>query len=191
MPEDNLSTTMQILEFISDEDLHSSIYWRTDGKYGPVTFFITSSDLLAWGGTDCEEVNEETLPLLKQAVEECKAIDPVCGAIAGCDLFICRANKSRPQGAAYPDERELWPLFNACGPERRTGVGNPYTPGERKTPPGGSHGFLQEFKTWLVKERHKTEGRIILPWNFIRKAKLAAYRSCLIKVWQIEERTEA
>lgn len=124
---------MQILEFIDVEELHGLIWWRTDGEYAPITFWTNSNDLLAWGCADGEEINEETLPLLKQAVEDCKAIDPVCGAITGCELFACRMNKMRPQGAAYPKERELWPLFDACGPERETGLGNPYKPGEYKS----------------------------------------------------------
>lgn len=48
-------------------------------------------------------------------------------------LFACRSRKMRPQGACYPDDHpELWPLFDACGPEREVGMGNPYRPGERK-----------------------------------------------------------
>lgn len=124
---------MQLLAFIADEELHGLIWWRTDGEYAPITFWTNSNDLLAWGCADGEEINETTLPLLRQAVADCKAIDPVCGAITGCELFACRLNKMRPQGAAYPKDRELWPLFDACGPEREIGLGNPYRPGEYKS----------------------------------------------------------
>jgi hypothetical protein len=123
---------MQVMTFFSDEELIGILHWRTDGEHAPITFWTNSSDLLAWGCADCEEINEATFPILKQAVEDCKAIDPVLGGIMGCELFACRVNKMRPQGAAYPKNRELWPLFDACGPERETGIGNPYRPGEYK-----------------------------------------------------------
>ncbi|UVG35196.1 hypothetical protein SEA_CECE_190 [Microbacterium phage Cece] len=47
------------------------------------------------------------------------------------DLFAARVRKLRPQGACYSRyPEELWPLFNEAGPERETGFGNPYKPGE-------------------------------------------------------------
>lgn len=121
---------MQILEFFAKEDIRDMLYWRTDGEYAPITFYIITNDLMYWGCADAEAVNAETLPILKQAISDCKAIDPVLGAIEGCNLFACRVRKMRPQGAAYPDERGLWPLFDACGPEREVGLGNPYRPGK-------------------------------------------------------------
>lgn len=128
----NHDFVMQVLRFFDEEDLVGMLHWRTDENHAPITFFINTNDLLAWGCADCEEVNEETLPVLKQAIEDCKAIDPVLGGITGCELFACRMNKMLPQGAAYPEKRELWPLFDACGPEREIGIGNPYRPGEYK-----------------------------------------------------------
>lgn len=91
---------IEILEFIAEEDLHGMLYWRTDDCYAPITFWINSNDVLAWGCADVTEVNEETLAVLN----DCKEIDPVCGLLFGCDLFACRIAKSRPQGAAYPKE---------------------------------------------------------------------------------------
>lgn len=123
---------MEVLGFIADEDLHDMLWWRTDGEYAPVTFWINCNDLFAWGFADAEDLTPESLPVLKQAVADCKEIDSVCGSITGCELFACRMRKMRPQGAAYPEERELWPLFDVCGPERETGLGNPYKPGEYK-----------------------------------------------------------
>lgn len=49
------------------------------------------------------------------------------------DLYSCRIEGMRPQGAVYRhNKKELWPLFDACGPEREVGLGNPYKPGEYK-----------------------------------------------------------
>lgn len=49
------------------------------------------------------------------------------------DLFCARVRGERPQGACYSRyPQELWPLFDAVGPERETGLGNPFKPGEYK-----------------------------------------------------------
>lgn len=128
-PEKVVPLMVEVLEFIAQKDLFDIMFWRTDGKYAPVTFILNTSDLLAWGCADAEEINTETFPLLKQAIEDCEAIDPIFGAIEGCSLFSCRVKEMRPQGVAYPENRELWPLFDACGPKREIGIGNPYPPG--------------------------------------------------------------
>lgn len=123
---------LDLLGFVADQDLCGMLYWRTDGQYAPVTFWINTNDLFAWACAEGEEVNESNLPLLKQSVEDCVKIDPILGTLEGCALFAARMNKMRPQGAAYPKCRELWPLFDACGPEREISIGNPYRPGEYK-----------------------------------------------------------
>jgi hypothetical protein len=47
------------------------------------------------------------------------------------ELFAARVRGVRPQGASYSlYPRATWPLFDACGPKRETGLGNPYEPGE-------------------------------------------------------------
>lgn len=120
-----------VLKLFANHDICSSLQWSISDK-GTVVFNTNANDLFAWGSADGEDVTPENLPLLEQAINECLARDAITGAIYGCDLFAARVRKMRPQGAAYPDERSLWPLFDACGPERKTGLGNPYKPGERK-----------------------------------------------------------
>jgi len=48
------------------------------------------------------------------------------------DLFAARVRKMRPQGAAYKVryDESIWPLFDACGPVREVGFGNPKEPGQ-------------------------------------------------------------
>ena len=58
-----------------------------------------------------------------------------CQSTAGFTLrsFIAAVDRRHDlRGAAYPEQRELWPLFDACGEERVIGYGNPYKPGENK-----------------------------------------------------------
>ncbi|UDL15984.1 hypothetical protein QEH42_gp234 [Microbacterium phage Pumpernickel] len=46
-------------------------------------------------------------------------------------LFAAKSRKMRPQGAYYKSIPEnIWHLFDACGPEREVGMGNPRKPGE-------------------------------------------------------------
>lgn len=122
---------MKVLALIEEHDLFWSFFWRTDEGYAPITFMINTNDLFCWGCADAEKVTPENFDDVVQAIKDCEAVLPRIGKIEGLSLFACRLNKMRPQGAAYPQEKELWPLFDACGPERETGIGNPYTPEQK------------------------------------------------------------
>jgi hypothetical protein len=122
--------TIRVLTLIRQKDLHSTFYWITDGEYAPLTFFLNCNDLMAWGASGCYDITPDNIDRLEKTIEECEAIDCYDGAIIGCDLFVCRERKMRPQGAVYPEDRRFWPLFDACGPEREVGLGNPHAPGE-------------------------------------------------------------
>lgn len=116
---------LAVLELFARHDRHSEVWWRTDGAYAPITFFVNCNDVFAWGCADCEQLTEETLPALAQAYQDSDKV--------GAELFCSRVRKERPQGAfyAYIPEEE-WPLFDACGPEREVGPGNPYLQGTYK-----------------------------------------------------------
>ena len=104
-----------ILAFISKHDIHDCLWWRCDGKYAPVTFFINCNDLFYWGTSDCEPFRIDDIPAMQQAIED-------CGGYLGVELWCCRKRGMRPQQPAYPrfdDEKHLWPLFDACGPVRK------------------------------------------------------------------------
>lgn len=128
MPNNNMEDyefMVDLLAFTAEHDIFP-MWNKTDG-FPPIAFFINTNDLFAWGCADCEPVTAETFPALKQAVEECRAIVPTWqGAQDGCALYACRRRRQRPQGAMYPEPAALWPLFDACGPERPVGLGNPY-----------------------------------------------------------------
>lgn len=118
---------LHVLAFIDEEDLRDVIRWNINGEH--IAFVVICNDLTDWGCADAQVINEENFAILKQSVAECNVIDPALGSIVGCELFVCRVRGTRPQGAAYPGDRKLWALFDACGPERAIGVGNPYAPG--------------------------------------------------------------
>jgi len=121
---------LQVMKFFEDHELHEFLYWsmaEEDDK--PITFWIIANDLFEWGCGDCEDITEDNFSVFKQAVKDCEEISWALGGY-GCELFACRVRKMRPQGAAYPKEQELWSLFDACGPKRELGAGNPCEPGE-------------------------------------------------------------
>lgn len=114
---------MDVLTLMAKHDATQAIWWRCDGEYAPITFFINCNDLFFWACADCETITPENLPILAQAYEDSEYL--------GAALFCARVRKMRPQGAWYSYcDRKEWPLFDACGPEREKGFGNPAAPGE-------------------------------------------------------------
>lgn len=90
----------------------AELWWDED-----LTFDANCSDLFFWGCADSEDINEEDLPLLRQSLEDSES--------HGMLLYCARKRKMRPQGAYYTHLREDEALFDVCGPERKTGIGNP------------------------------------------------------------------
>ena len=121
---------VRVLELfsLSHADTYGDLFWRVDD--GRVRLFANVSDVFAWGGSDCEDITPETLPALEQAYADLKAV----GAEEfTAELYAARQRGMRPQGAAYPsDAHESWrkvsALYNACGPVRELGLGNPKAP---------------------------------------------------------------
>lgn len=94
------------------------------------------SDVFAWGGADAEPITPDTLPALEQAYTDLKTID---ADLYLPELYAARQGGERPQGAAYPDDktknwRQVSALFDACGPERALGLGNPKAAPAHKEP---------------------------------------------------------
>jgi hypothetical protein len=113
---------LSIFAFDNTED----IWWRTDGEYAPVTFFVLCNDLFHWGTADLEKITPASLPALKQAfVDAGEAAEH--GTVWAAYLFCARQRGMRPQGAQYKHINEaMWPLFDACGPLRPVEMGNPH-----------------------------------------------------------------
>lgn len=129
----------KLLEFLIDVfhtfslinyDICDELYWRTDGEYAPITLFVNVNDVFHWGCADSEDITPESLPEFKKALNDINEVAPkrVCSEYDAIVLYAARMRKMRPQGAAYPFDKEIWPLLNECGPEREVGLGNPHTP---------------------------------------------------------------
>lgn len=117
---------------LSHADNYGDLFWRVDD--GELKLYANVSDVFAWGGSDVEEITRETLPELEQAYADLKAV----GAEEfTAELYAARLRKMRPQGAYYPTDaheswRRIYALFDACGPERALGPGNPKKPSQAK-----------------------------------------------------------
>jgi hypothetical protein len=94
------------------------IFWRVDEEYAPITIFVNCNDLFFWGCADAEQITTENLEVLEQSYKD----DERNGGL----LFCCRVRGERPQGAYYKHiKKEKRHLYDACGPEKETGFGNP------------------------------------------------------------------
>ena len=119
---------MRVLKAASDVDGHEMIWWRCDGEYAPITFFAKCNDTFAWACAGLERITPENVADLEKAIADVSSATGRTGwgvDCSWCELFVARLRKMRPQGAAYPEDERLWPLFDACGPEREVGMGNP------------------------------------------------------------------
>ncbi len=121
---------LDLLRLLGKEEICDLVFWIVDEEDN-LQFFLGCNDVFGWASADAEEITSENLPQLRQAIIDIKAIDEHAPIWDACQLFVARIRGMRPQGAAYPKEKELWPLFDACGPEREVGFRNPYKPGEK------------------------------------------------------------
>lgn len=88
-------------------------------------FFINCSDVFDWACAECEEISPENIDVLESCIADIRAVSPKHLYKAPV-LFCCRVRSCRPQGAMYDYlPTELWSLFDACGPKREVGFGNP------------------------------------------------------------------
>lgn len=121
-----VSFVKRVLRLFAEYDLYDQLFWTERLEMG-----VRCSDFFFWGTADVQLLAKESLGQLQQAIADCGNVIEN-GEEFGPLLFAARERRMRPQGAAYDTlPRELWPLFDACGPKRVTDVMNPYAPGER------------------------------------------------------------
>lgn len=126
---------LEIFKVLTEYELPLSdeLYFSTNED--KIRVYAMVNDVFWWACADLEEITVDNLPILKEAIKE---IDEATSKFRYIDdgiwaeLYAAKVRKLRPQGACYPKDTRLWPLFNKCGPEREPGFGNPYNPGEYK-----------------------------------------------------------
>lgn len=116
-------------------DNTENLWWTAD-RAGHLHFQVLCNDAFAWACADGEEITPDTLPELERAQQDAVTWtdDPTQDDFGL--LFVSRLRGMRPQGAMYRYlDRRLWPLFDAAGPERELGLGNPHArPADEETP---------------------------------------------------------
>lgn len=104
----------RLLILVATHDVQDSLMWNSS-----LQFAIACSDAFCWACADAENIETDA------------DIDDLAAAIldAGDDgplLYCARRREMRPQGAMYDHiDKKNWPLFDACGPVREAGFGNP------------------------------------------------------------------
>jgi len=113
---------INLLKLAAEYDFREDLYWNKD-----LRFLIMCSDVFAWGYADLESItSQEDVDLLEQCIKDCQVAGQF-GEVYASQLYCAKKRKMRPQGAYYKhiEVKELWPLFDACGPEREVNFGNP------------------------------------------------------------------
>lgn len=129
--------TERMFEILYDHDMFfgdGQIYWNYENRRerDGMFFFVNCNDQFFWASADGEPITDATVELLDECLTACAAHDEDEWGFA---LFCSRARGMRPQGAFYAHmPKVLWPLFDACGPEREVDptkwFGNPYPQGQ-------------------------------------------------------------
>ena len=105
---------IKLLTIAARYDAMDTLFWNEE-----LEFSVICNDIFWWGTADLEEITEETIDDFETAL--------IDGGIAwGATLYCARMRKMRPQGAMYEHiNKDVWYLFDACGPEREVDFGNP------------------------------------------------------------------
>lgn len=126
---DSISHFCEVMRFCAEHDMTSHIIVHV-GDDSKLEVAADCSDCFWWGCADAEEITSENFQLFRDTVTECESLDASSENFASLyagELFAARVRKMRPQGASYElYHPALWPLFNACGPERTCEYGNPH-----------------------------------------------------------------
>lgn len=123
IPSTQLTEVFRIFAFNHTEDL----WWRENEENREIIdFYVNCSDFFHWGTSDVELITAEKLGILYEAKAEIDALNIADHKREYGLLFCAKVRGMRPQGAYYKYlDEALWPLFDACGPMRETGFGNP------------------------------------------------------------------
>lgn len=121
---------LEVAKLAARHGLRDELIWTED-----LAVAVDVSDLFYWACADAEDITEENLPMLRQAIEDVEAVDSNRNYYAAM-LFAARVRNLRPQGKFISDyvrgrddeqTEQLKALFLAL-PERPVDIGNPYTP---------------------------------------------------------------
>ena len=129
MPElpPHAADVMYLFGFPYGADCTDGLWWRAY-EDGQIKLFAQCSDTFHWASADMEEIEEDDIPLLRQCLEDLKAVDEQYLLDV---LFAARKRKMRPMSlwlafrdpktGEYDRDKPRWEshqLFLDAGPER-------------------------------------------------------------------------
>lgn len=107
---------IKVLKFLARHELADSMFIME--RDGELLVGENCNDYFYYASADMELVTAENLPVFEKAIEDCKSVWSTGESWAG-GLFACRVRGMRPLTMAYVNmPKQLWPLFDAAGPER-------------------------------------------------------------------------
>jgi hypothetical protein len=106
---------LEVLSLFSldETDCYGELFWRCENP-NTVEFFANVNDVFWWATADTEPITPEDLPAMRLAIADVRDID----IYTWTELWVARKRKMRPQRPAYPKDKRLREMFDACGPER-------------------------------------------------------------------------
>ena len=113
---------------IADGNLDSNFWAYSNGK-DEIEIHVNCNDVFMWACSEGYPLGDEDLDDLARCYNDvAKRTGDLKDTNNATMLWACRLLQERPQGAMYPKDKRLWPLFDAVGPEKEVGRGNPYSP---------------------------------------------------------------
>jgi hypothetical protein len=117
----SLNFVLDVLRLFSldETDCYGDLFWRCENP-DTIEFFVNVNDIFWWATADLEPITPEDLPAMRQAVADVRKITECKHVSDAFVLWAARKRKMRPQRPAYHMwDKQLWALFDACGPERK------------------------------------------------------------------------
>jgi hypothetical protein len=118
-----------IIEFFDELNYHSDLFTSVVRNPTRISFCVNCNDLFFWACADGEPVLASDMPAIRTALADVRDLIPddprqyYYSIGTALSLWVSRKRGMRPQGCCYPKQKALWPLFDACGPERESGAG--------------------------------------------------------------------
>jgi hypothetical protein len=122
-----LTYVLDVLEFAENNSIEFEIDWSVVRRDRSIVFWYRCNDTYFWGTADSEAIEPRDMESIRALADEVAAMLPgesMYLTVSYALLIWCsRKRGMRPQGCAYPPYKALWPLLDACGPERESGIG--------------------------------------------------------------------
>lgn len=127
--DETLAYVAEVLAIFAEADAREELFWKPDDD-GRILFFAMCNDWFWWATADCEPIEPQDVPLLRQTLTDLQALpgadDGAWDGIYLSSLYASRKRQMRPMIQVFTDENKVpeavAELLRACGPERPLGA---------------------------------------------------------------------